>query len=113
VLEKSETTHYKKGIENRGKYEDFREGKVDQITLRCCAAGLLNMSTLSQSLKDGVWEVAEEIHAECVPQRGLLSEFRKLAENLHQPYFPIYERPGWLKQYVMGPHDANFVSVWR
>jgi hypothetical protein len=73
-------------------------------------AGLLNMSTLFQSLKDGVWEVAEEIHTECVPQRGLLSEFRKLAENLHQPYFPIYERPGWLKQYVMGPHDATFVE---
>ena len=58
---------------------------------------------------------AEEIKDECIPSLdtdafGSFDVMALLKKYLTLPYMPALSRPGWLKKYIMGPHDAALLD---
>mmetsp|Transcript_1564 Transcript_1564/g.3670 ORF Transcript_1564/g.3670 Transcript_1564/m.3670 type:complete len:735 (+) Transcript_1564:211-2415(+) len=64
-------------------------------------------STLS-SLLHSAADCWAEIRDECTPTSVSVWPF--VRQIFHIPFLPLLNHPGWLKKYIVGPHDAAFYN---
>jgi len=69
------------------------------------------LTRAGQAIQSGL----AEVKSECIPKFGdggidLKSVLYSLPSYIHIPYFPAFNRPGWLKGYIVGPHNAKLLE---
>ena len=82
-----------------------------------CVSVAHDLKVAWNGTKDEWVHFFDEVKDECTPSIKPANYYKDLVQNtlqtwIHIPYFPAFHRPGWLLRYLLGPFDAEWLSLF-